>query len=91
MNRARKKTFLIVAIIIAIVCVVGVAFVRRDGDKDYEAIIDEAIRAHNPALCEDVRETTRPGPADAPTKITGQEAVNWCKQQVEAGQRIYGG
>ena len=58
---------------------------------DYEALIDQAILTKNAELCEGVKETTRPGPTDGPMKISGQEAVDWCKQQVGTGQRILGG
>jgi hypothetical protein len=56
-----------------------------------EKTIDQAIQQKDPSVCEGVETTTRPGPNDGPIKLTGDEAVEWCKEQVEAGQRIYGG
>lgn len=59
--------------------------------EDYEAIIERAVRQQDPMLCEEVRATTRPGETDGQVKIIGQDAVDWCKQQVRAGKRIIGG
>lgn len=56
-----------------------------------EKIIDQAIEQKNPGLCNDVTAAKRPGPTDATIIVTGLDAVDWCKEQVEAGQRIYGG
>lgn len=56
-----------------------------------EELIDQAIKEKNPALCEQVKNTTRPGPRDEPMPITGQEAIDVCKYQVELGHRIHGG
>jgi len=58
---------------------------------DFETTIEQAIKTRDLSLCEDVKITTRPGPDDGPIEIVGQEAVDWCKQQVESGERISGG
>lgn len=64
------------------------------GITDYRygrMITDQAIKERDEKLCERIKETTKPGPADGPMIVKGQEAINWCKEQVKVGHRIIGG
>ena len=79
----------IIALLLILAAVLAF-IVFRPSNNDGQ-IIDKAIKAKNANLCEKIKETTRPGPADAPEKIFGTEAVDWCKYQVEQDQRIFGG
>lgn len=84
-----ERRLILTFVIIFFVGVLAVATWRiYQGYFNNEAIIDRAIQGKNPALCERVSATTRPGPADEPMKLQGEEAIQWCKAQVEFGQRV---
>jgi hypothetical protein len=59
--------------------------------QDNLQIIEKAIRTKDKSLCQQVTETTQPGPADEPVRVTGKAAVETCEMEVELGHRIHGG
>lgn len=91
-KRGKIIAGLMLAVVLLVFVYLATNIALRDSDPDtYDSIINQAIERQDIKLCEQVSATTRPGPTDAPEKITGQKAVDWCKQQVEAGERILGG
>ena len=91
MKTSRKRTVILIAPIIFALLLVLLITGNKDEVNNSYALIDKAIKDKNPALCASVQRTTRPGPTDGPMEVSGQEAVDWCKFQVEQGRRVFGG
>lgn len=89
----RGKIIVSSALLVAVLMLISLRVLhgRLADPVEYRSTVDRAIEERDPVLCEDVKATTRPGPTDQSIEIFGQEAVDWCKQQVEAGEKILGG
>lgn len=88
-----KKHRYLILVTVTIVCAAAGLFVLLDNrqeplsttQSDYNPNYADAIQQKNPALCQNIHYALQSGPTDSIDKIYGEEAVELCKSQAEAG------
>lgn len=85
MKQFRKQILIVVAIVFVLSLLLALG-IRALLPND-EATINKAIKTNNPALCDKIKQISRPGAEGKQVKVTGVEAVKICKDFVAFGSR----